>query len=343
MSTKRNTPQTKQAKNAKTQQETDSADPAMASEIASVQTTHPAPSVPLADIPTRLFESFIERKIDEGRYRHLPEFLSSQLHVIPRSMWPNPTPIELARLVVECGWKDHMDGAKQAMNLLWLSSYATYASLKSAESWVRMVESEAPNEASQMAANMGCDFTKLSDSISHADFMSFFNTDPLKLDGKKIRGDALFDYWIQLPDTIHHLSRYGLSHIRDDLPNFHAQMKIHGAKAEDWSSCFAPDENDWLKLPVIIGFFNTWRTKTAEENMKTGRGNLRLGKESPDTATPPVDPAPAGKTHQVKKTGKNKKVDQNEEITPAQTKTMNKALDTALNNPNLGTGGSRKS
>ena len=120
-------------------------------------------------------------------------------------------------------------------------------------------------------------------------------------------------------------------------------MKIHGAKAEDWSSCFAPDENDWLKLPVIVGFFNTWRTKTAEENMKTGRGNLRLGNESPDKATPPVDTAPAGKTNQVKKTGKNRKGGQSDEITPAQAKKQRKALDAALNDPNLGTGGSRKS
>lgn len=334
MSTK-NTTQTKQTKKAKTQQGTDSAVPATASEIASVETTHPAASISLADIPSYLLTMFFHRKTEERRHGFAPESLLDRLHEIPRSMWPNPTPMELARLVAECGWADKSNGAMRAMNLLWQSSYATHASLNSVERWVRMVELEAPNEASQLAADMGCDFTKLSDSISHAEFMAFFNTDPLTLNGKKIRGDALFDYWIQLPDTIHHLTQYGLSHIRD-MPNFHAHMKIHGAKAEDWSSPFGPYETDWLKLCVIVGFFNTWRKKTAEDNKVTGRGNLRVGNESPDAATPPVETAPAGKTNQVKKTGKNRKSGQNEEMTPVQARKMSKTFDAALNDPNLG-------
>lgn len=345
MSTNKNTQQAKQAKQAKkakTQPRRNSKDPAMPS----VETTPPDRSDPLVEVPEFMLDSLIERKMKEGDLGSIPEALCYGLHKIPRSMWPSPTPMELARLVVACGWAENYEGTKRAMDFLWESAFATWNSQVSAERWVSMIESEALNEVRQLAEDIGQDLTKLPDSISHSEFMGLFNTSPLTIAGQQISGQDLFDFWIKQPDATEFLDSDTLDQVRNDLPNFHANLKKHGVKAEDWSSTYAPYECDWLRLAETVRKFKIWRNKTAKENMATGMGNLLRGNKPPDAITPeakpPGDTAPAGKTKQVKKTAKPKKAAQEDEITPARAKRMNRALDAALSSANSGKESSRK-
>lgn len=186
------------------------------------------------------------------------------LEALPREFWPAPSPIELATVTGSCGWANHSDGAEKAMALIWECAAVIRKSQGSAEHFVDSIKAKRDLTAKELRKACSFDYQSLPDRITHADFLLHFNTvGRLKVNGKLMRGRALFDHWLSLPE--------GVGMPLDARGDWHAH---HGREGFDWKK-FTMDAR-WDFLAVLVARFNEWRKETARRN-NTGKKNLRRG------------------------------------------------------------------
>jgi hypothetical protein len=188
------------------------------------------------------------------------------LESLPREAWPAPSPVELATVAGACGFAGQTNAAARAMALLWECAEVIHETRESASLFLESIRLKNEWTTAELRKACGFDYQKLPDRITHADFLSRFNKERLKVNGRVMRGRDLFDHWLTLPE--------GAGVPVKDVEAWHAR---HKGGFEYVGFTFS---NRWEVFALWVARFNEWRRNTARKN-NPGEKNLKRGENFP--------------------------------------------------------------